>query len=125
LRCALLLEPIVDFAHAVWHSPASHTVRTSIYANGLTPEDSKELDERISPASRRPACPADQVVVLAGEYDRIAPPELLQKFAVGWGTPHYHCFRQGHVGYQLMRGAFREWSAHFAGPECALRKIQN
>jgi poly(3-hydroxyalkanoate) synthetase len=59
--------------------------------------------------------------MLAGEYDRIAPPGEIEELARLWGGARYACFPQGHVGYTLMPESFRMaqelWPSDFAsGP---------
>jgi len=108
----LLLEPIVDFSHAIWDSPAAHTTRVGIEKNGLTREDSAPLDAMVSPQIRKLLTPVERIAFFAGEFDRVTPPSLIRELAETWGCPHYHALPQGHVGYQLMRGAFRWWTQH-------------
>ena len=47
------------------------------------------------------------VIMLAGQYDRIAPPEEIEELSRLWGGTHFACFPQGHVGYTLMPESFR------------------
>jgi len=41
-------------------------------------------------------------MLLAGMFDRIAPPNTIRALQQLWKGSHYDEFRQGHVGYQLM-----------------------
>lgn len=109
VRCALLMEPIVDFQHATWESPATRSLRGHIERGGVTRAMVSALDRLVSPVTMRPACDPEYIVLLAAEYDRIATPEVVQQFARSWSCPRYRCYPQGHVGYRLMREAFAEW----------------
>ncbi len=114
MRCALLLEPIVDFEHAVWDSPASSALRGQLEKSGFTRDLIRELDGLVSPMLRKPCCDKEMVAVLAAEFDKVIPLQVAQSFAEKWGCPRFRCYRQGHVGYRLMREAFREWSQELA-----------
>ncbi len=109
VRCAMLMEPIVDFQHATWESPATRSLRGHIGRGGVTREMVAALDRLVSPATMRPTCDPENIVLLAAEFDRIATPEVIEALARAWGCPRYRCYPQGHVGYRLMREAFREW----------------
>lgn len=109
VRCAMLMEPIVDFQHATWESPATRSLRGHIGRGGVTREMVAALDRLVSPTTMRPICDPERIVLLAAEFDRIATPEVIRELARAWGCPRYRCYPQGHVGYRLMREAFREW----------------
>jgi hypothetical protein len=110
LRCALLLEPIVNFEFAVWTSPATLALRSHIARNGVTRELSAEMDRWISPLAYEPKCNRDRIALIAAAYDRVITPDVIRHFAETWQCPRFRCYPQGHVGYRLMREAFREWS---------------
>ena len=109
IRCAMLMEPIVDFQHATWESPATRSLRRHIERGGVTRPMVAALDRLVSPAAMRPVCDPECITLLAGEYDRIATPETIRAFARAWNCPRFRCYPQGHVGYRLMREAFAEW----------------
>ncbi len=110
VRAALLLEPMVDFSEAVWNSPACVVLKEQARAQGLTFEHCQELDHLISPMMFRPACPKENIVVISAEFDPIIPAAGVERFARHWEAGSYICCPQGHVGYQLMKTAYREWS---------------
>jgi poly(3-hydroxyalkanoate) synthetase len=60
----------------------------------------------------------DKVILVAGDYDRVAPAEEIEHLSRLWGGTHYASFRQGHVGYKLMPESFRMaqrlWPEEFA-----------
>ncbi len=106
LRCALLLEPIVDFEHVVWRSPASAALRREITAAGVGLEQVRMLNRFVCPASRSPALGPERVHLFAAEFDRVTPPAVIASFARAWACPNFHRIPQGHVGYALMRSAY-------------------
>ena len=53
--------------------------------------------------------------MLAGQYDRIAPPEEIEELSRLWGGTRFACFPQGHVGYTLMPESFRMAQEIWAG----------
>ncbi|HPA19815.1 MAG TPA: hypothetical protein PLU30_18845 [Verrucomicrobiae bacterium] len=109
VRCAMLMEPIVDFQHATWESPATRTLRQHVERGGVTREMVAALDRLVSPMTMRPVCDPGHIALLAAQFDRIATPEIIRELARAWGCHRYRCYPQGHVGYRLMREAFREW----------------
>jgi len=72
----------------------------------------------VCPASQKPLLAPEHILMLAGEFDRIAPPAEIEELARLWGGAHYACFPQGHVGYTLMPESFRMvqelWPSDFA-----------
>lgn len=104
----LLIEPPVDFQHAIWESPASRTIRKDLLNNGLTPELIKQIDHLVSPVALQPKCSNRRITLYGGEFDRICPPKLIQQLASKWEC-ECKIFPQGHVGYRLMREAYSDW----------------
>ena len=75
----------------------------------------------VCPGKLKPLLPGQHILTLAGQYDKIAPPEEIEALAKHWDNAHFACFPQGHVGYTLMPESFRMaqeiWGADFAqGP---------
>jgi dienelactone hydrolase len=117
LRRLILVEPILDVESAIWRSPSSVTVRAAIRKVGLRPEDTIPNLRLVCPARQKPLVDPKHVLMLAGQYDRIAPPEEIEELSRLWGGTHFACFPQGHVGYTLMPESFRMaqelWAADF------------
>jgi pimeloyl-ACP methyl ester carboxylesterase len=114
VHCALLLEPITDFEHAIWESPVSAALRHHMGQRGVTREMARVLDHLVSPRFMKPLCSPENLVLLAAEWDRITPAAHIEALAKAWNCPNYICCPQGHVGYQLMPEAFRQWQTRFA-----------
>jgi dienelactone hydrolase len=120
----VLVEPILDIDKAIWHSPSSVTLRAALRKAGLGPEDTAASMRLACPAKQKPLVDPSHVLMLAGQYDRIAPPEEIEELSKLWGGTHFACFPQGHVGYTLMPESFRMaqeiWADDFeAGPSLA------
>jgi predicted esterase len=73
----------------------------------------------VCPGKLKALLPGKHMLMLAGQYDQIAPPEEIEDLARSWDHAHFACFPQGHVGYTLMPESFRMaqeiWGADFAG----------
>lgn len=102
LTTAWLLEPITDVDHVVWSSPASVVVRRQLRRRGIGPEQLTPLLRLVCPSYHQPITPSERILLLAGTFDRIAPPEVIRRLHERWQGSHYAEFRQGHIGYQLM-----------------------
>ena len=121
LQRLILVEPILHIENAIWKSPSSVTIRAALRRAGLGPEDTGKNMRLACPANQKPMIDPRHVLMLAGEYDKIAPPEEIEELSRLWGGTHYACFPQGHVGYTLMPESFRMaqeiWAGDFeAGP---------
>ena len=121
LQRLILVEPILHIENAIWRSPSSVTIRAALRRVGIGPEETGKNMRLVCPANQTPMPDPRHVLMLAGEYDKIAPPEEIEELSRLWGGTHYACFPQGHVGYTLMPESFRMaqeiWASDFeAGP---------
>jgi dienelactone hydrolase len=121
LQRLILVEPILDINSAIWHSPSSVSIRRALRQVGIGPEDTVGSMRLACPANQKPLLEAKHILMLAGQYDQIAPPEEIEALSRLWGGAHFACFPQGHVGYTLMPESFRMaqelWVGDFAaGP---------
>jgi hypothetical protein len=120
----ILVEPILDVDNAIWRSPGSVSIRAALRKKGIGPEDTAGSMRLACPAKQKPLVSARNVLLLAGQYDQIAPPGEIEELSRLWGGTHFACFPQGHVGYTLMPESFRMaqeiWASDFAaGPSFA------
>jgi dienelactone hydrolase len=119
LQRVILVEPILKLESAIWTSPASVTVRSGLRRAGLTREGTRDHLRLCCPTYQKPQTDGKHVLLIAGEYDRIAPPEEVAQLHRQWEGSHFHVFKQGHVGYTLMPESFRMaqelWPQDFAG----------
>jgi len=96
-------------------------LRAAMRKVGLGPDDTATNMRLVCPGKLKPLLPGRHMLMLAGQYDQIAPPEEIEELARAWDNAHFACFPQGHVGYTLMPESFRLaqeiWGADFArGP---------
>ena len=117
LQRLILVEPILDLDSAIWKSPSSVSIRAALRRAGIGPEETARNMRLACPAHQKPLVDPKHVLMLAGQYDQIAPPEQIEELARVWGGTHFACFPQGHVGYTLMPESFRMaqelWPADF------------
>ena len=101
-----------------WKAPSSIALRRALRGVGLTAEDTSGSMRLVCPGKLKPLLPGKHMLMLAGQYDQIAPPEEIEELARSWDNAHFACFPQGHVGYTLMPESFRMaqelWGADFA-----------
>jgi hypothetical protein len=121
LQRLILVEPILNIDNAIWKAPNSVSTRAALRKIGLGPEDTSGSMRLVCPGKLKALLPANHILMLAGQYDRIAPPDEIEELSRHWGGTHFACFPQGHVGYTLMPESFRMaqelWAADFAeGP---------
>ncbi len=121
LQRLVLVEPILNIDNAIWKAPSSIALRAALRRVGLTQEDTAANLRLVCPGKLKPLLSGKHMIMLAGQYDRIAPPDEIAKLARQWDNAYFACYPQGHVGYTLMPESFRMaqelWSADFAqGP---------
>lgn len=104
---AWLLEPIVDVEEAIFQSPATLTLRAQLARRGITRAMVAPHCRFVCPGLHQPVIPAERILLMAGTFDRIAPPETIRRVHRQWPGSHYAECRQGHVGYQLMPESLR------------------
>ena len=107
LQRLVLVEPILQIDNAIWKSPSSVALRAALRKVGLTPDDTARCMRLVCPGKLKPLLDPHHVIMLAGLYDRIAPPEEIDELARFWGGAHFAAYPQGHVGYTLMPESFR------------------
>jgi len=117
LQRLIMVEPILDIDNAIWRSPSSISIRASLRRIGLGPQDTKGNMRLVCPLYQKPLIDPKHILMLAGQYDKIAPPEEIEELSRRWGGTHFACFPQGHVGYTLMPESFRMaqelWASDF------------
>jgi dienelactone hydrolase len=121
LQRMILVEPILNLDHAIWHSPGSVALRAGLRKFGIGPEDTAGSMRLACPAKQKPLLAPAHMLMIAGQYDKIALPEEIEDLARRWGGAHFASFPQGHVGYTLMPESFRLaqeiWASDFgSGP---------
>lgn len=117
IRMAMLLEPIVDVDLAIWESPATRVLRRQLRRRGISRDLVRRHLPLVCPTHHAPRLETGNILLAAGRFDRIAPPESIQRLHRAWQGSHYLELPQGHVGYQLMpeslKWATNQWPELF------------
>lgn len=121
LQRMILVEPILNIDNAIWKAPSSVSLRAALRSVGLGPNDTAGNMRLVCPGKMKPLLGGEHILMLAGQYDQIAPPDEIEELARTWGNARFASFPQGHVGYTLMPESFRlaqeMWASDFAsGP---------
>jgi dienelactone hydrolase len=121
LQRLVLVEPILNIDNAIWKAPSSVSLRAALRRVGLTPEETSKNMRLVCPGKLKTHLSGQHILMLAGQYDVIAPPDEIEALARTWDNARFACFPQGHVGYTLMPESFRMaqelWPADFSeGP---------
>jgi dienelactone hydrolase len=114
LQRLVLVEPILNIDNAIWKAPSSVAVRRALRKVNITAADTEGSMRLVCPGQLKALVPGENIIMLAGSYDRIAPPQEIEELARKWSA-HYACFPQGHVGYTLMPESFRMAQEFWAG----------
>jgi len=101
-----LLVPITDTQHAIWQSPAGLTIRGLLQRNGIDESMTGQHAHLSSPLHGLPSTDRSRIVLVAGAYDRIAPPDRVEALATAWGGARVIASPQGHFGYVGTRDLF-------------------
>lgn len=101
-----LLVPITDTQHAIWESPAGTTIRGLLRRNGIDQSMTGRHAHLSSPLHGTPSTDRARIVLTAGAYDRIAPPDRVDALAAAWGGARVITSPQGHFGYVAAREMF-------------------
>jgi hypothetical protein len=101
-----LLVPITDTQHAIWQSPAGQTIRGLLQGNGIDESMTGQHAHLSSPLHGLPSVDRSRIVLAAGAYDRIAPPDRVEALATAWGGARIITSPQGHFGYVAERDMF-------------------
>jgi hypothetical protein len=115
LQRLILVEPILDVESAIWRAPSSVMLRAKLKRVGITAADTANSMRLVCPARQMPKMEGRHIIMLAGQYDRIALPQEIENLARRWEGSHFACFPQGHVGYTLMPESFRMAQEIWAG----------
>lgn len=102
LRTVWLLEPVADVDQVLFESPATWVIRRSLARRGITRAGVARFMNVVCPSRHVPVMDARRILLLAGRFDRVAPPASIRRLHERWAGSHYAEYRQGHVGYQLM-----------------------
>jgi pimeloyl-ACP methyl ester carboxylesterase len=101
--CAMI--PVASFSDLLWHHNAGRPQRLRAEREGITLELWQKAMAVHTPVLRAPKVPAERMLVLSAEGDRIAPPEHAERLARHFGCEEVR-FTGGHVLQVGRREAF-------------------
>ncbi len=114
LDFACPMIPVASFPDLYWHHGDGRPERLRAEREGITLPMMKEAMAIHTPLLRAPRIGGEQMLVVAAEGDRIAPPEHAERLAAHFGSELLR-FAGGHV-LQVGRGdAFRALARRLAG----------
>jgi pimeloyl-ACP methyl ester carboxylesterase len=107
LRFTALMEPIVDVHHAIWESPAAFALRRQLRKHEIPPDLVARHYHLSSPLHAPPVGDPQNVLMVAGTHDRIAPRDRVAALHRAWPGSNLIEVPQGHFGYQMMPAAWQ------------------
>jgi pimeloyl-ACP methyl ester carboxylesterase len=108
LRFLALLAPMANAEHAVFDGPTSRTIRRQLRRTGITREQVVRHARLHSPLARPPLVDFANVVIAAGEDDRLVILPDLIALSEAWPGATLLRVPQAHFGYRMMNDAV-EW----------------
>jgi 1-acyl-sn-glycerol-3-phosphate acyltransferase len=103
LRFVALMAPIVNIEHAIWQNRAAAFMRRQLRRTKIDPSLVARHFHLSSPMHNDPACDADRVLFVSGDFDLIARPTDIEKIHQRWRGSELLRVPQGHFGYRMMR----------------------
>jgi len=103
LRFVALMAPIVNIEHAIWQNRAAAFMRRQLRRAKIDPSLVARHFHLSSPMHNDPACDADRVLFVSGDFDLIARPTDIEKIHQTWRGSELLRVPQGHFGYRMMR----------------------
>jgi pimeloyl-ACP methyl ester carboxylesterase len=108
LDFAIPMIPMVSLADLLWMHGAGHPTRKEVEASGVTLEFVRRLYSVHSPLELEVLLPAERLMIVGGEGDRICPPAHIDDLWEHWGRPRRHSFPGGHLAQLGRRQLFSE-----------------
>lgn len=106
IRFAAFMAPIVNVDHAIWRCPASMMMRHHLRKAGIDRDLVARHFHLSSPLMMQPLVPTNRILLVAGEYDLVAPAEDIEELGKKWRGAELLRIPQGHFGYRMMRETF-------------------
>jgi pimeloyl-ACP methyl ester carboxylesterase len=101
-RFVALMSPISNVEHAIWESPASKIMRRELRRANIEPALVARHFHLSSPLHNQPACAAERILFVAGDFDSIARPADIEALHQKWRGSELLRVRQGHFGYRML-----------------------
>ncbi len=108
LRFLALLAPMANAEHAVFDGPTSRTIRRQLQRNGVTRAQVARHARLHSPRPNPPLMDGANVVIAAGDDDRLVVLPDLVALREAWPGATLLRVPQAHFGYRMMTDAV-EW----------------
>jgi 1-acyl-sn-glycerol-3-phosphate acyltransferase len=102
LRFVALMAPIVNIEHAIWESPAARCIRRELRRANIKPSLVARHFHLSSPMHNVPLSDPARVLLVAGEFDTIAPLEHIETIQQKWRGSELLRVQQGHFGYRML-----------------------
>lgn len=102
-RFVALVQPIGNVHRAIWENPVSRSMRRALGQRGIGPGPDLRHAHLSCPTRATPLVSPDRIVLMAGEYDTVAPVRDLRELAGHWNLPELVRVPQAHFGYRTMR----------------------
>jgi len=115
LHRMILLEPVLNLQHAIWHSHGTGSMRAELRRRGVSQETVASHMRLCCPSFMQLKMEARHVILVGGEFDRITPPEEIARLHAVWPGSHFHISSQGHVGHKMMPESFKLAQALWSG----------
>ena len=114
LDFAVAMIPAVSMSDLMWRHGEDSPARRRAAAAGVSGELLGDVFAVHAPTTRPPLVPLERRMIVAGEGDRITPPDQAERLRAHWGDCAIHWFPGGHLA-QIGRGdAFRAVRAQLA-----------
>lgn len=114
LAFAVAMIPAVSMSELMWRHGETSPARRRAAAAGVSSDLLDEVFAVHAPTARPPLVPRERLMIVAGEGDRITPPDQARTLWRHWGECAIHWFPGGHLA-QVGRGdAFRAVRRHLA-----------
>jgi len=107
LAFAVPMIPAVDFADLLWRHGAESAARRRAEAAGVRRDHLEALFRVHSPLSRPVRVAPGRRLIVAGQGDRICPPDHAERLRAHWDDCPIHWFPGGHLAQIGRGGAFR------------------
>ena len=117
LAFAVLLEPPLR-TDAAFKSPLTRIWRTQLRESGVTDSDISAILHAVEPHGP-PAIAPEQILLQGGRWDRLAPPDGIERLAERWGGPTVRWYPDGHISMLMGRRPWLRDAVEFASAAVA------
>ena len=100
----VLWEPVVDPVATLWRSRLMAPLREPLRRAGVHPEDDRIALDFLVPGDAALLVQRSSVLIIAGHYDDVVPPESVTRLAESWGVG-VSWFPRGHINLMSSQQA--------------------